>query len=289
MTGHAADRRRRPVHRDLLPDAGRPGPLVRRTAGGRRSGLPGRADGGRAPAVPPVLVRVYRQWPALTDAIPVARTGVARTGRGRLAVRVARVAVRVIRGLPALAGPVFLLPGPGQHLRGQYRQVPQAQPAPRRAHQDRVGLVPRRQGKLVRPDAYRPGERLRDIPGGQHREHLRMRHGPLGPCRVGHRRGPGDPRLVNQPRPGTVIRIRGMPFPGGERPQHRRPGGSGDCGHPLQAPEAARLLPGGQPGGVRGGQVTQRGAGHVHCLGDAHRRWHGALRNGAHPGFHLPG
>ena len=42
-------------------DAGRPGPLVSRPARGGRAGLPGRADGSRAPAVPAVLLRFHGQ------------------------------------------------------------------------------------------------------------------------------------------------------------------------------------------------------------------------------------
>ena len=49
------------VRRRRLRDAARPGRVVRRPDRQRRPGLPGRADGGGTPAVPALLLRLYRQ------------------------------------------------------------------------------------------------------------------------------------------------------------------------------------------------------------------------------------
>ncbi len=57
----AHDRGRRTGHRIAVPNAARPGCLVRRAARERGPRLPGRADGGRAPAVPAVLIGVNGQ------------------------------------------------------------------------------------------------------------------------------------------------------------------------------------------------------------------------------------
>ena len=55
------DDRRRPPHRDRVPDERGPRRLLRRGAGGGRPGVPGRADGGRAPALHPLHLRLDRE------------------------------------------------------------------------------------------------------------------------------------------------------------------------------------------------------------------------------------
>ena len=57
----AGDDRRRPPHRDRLPDERGPRRLLRRGAGGGRPRVPGRADGGRAPALHPLHLRLDRE------------------------------------------------------------------------------------------------------------------------------------------------------------------------------------------------------------------------------------
>ena len=196
---------------------------------------------------------------ALRRQVPVQHPGAAERDRQlQGAVREVPVRVRVlIRQVAA---------GPLVHLRDQRRQLLQPQPARRGRQQQLVGLVP----ELLRQPAVhkqisRP-DRLRDLPGGQRRDHLRVGAGPPGPGGVPDGGAPGDPGPVDQPRHRAVLRVAGVPLPGGERGQHRGPRRRRDRGGLLELAQALGLGGGGEPGGVGGGEVAQPGADHVQRL-----------------------
>jgi hypothetical protein len=77
---------------------------------------------------------------------------------------------------------------------------------------------------------------------------------------------PGDPSPVHQPGHRAVLRVVGVPLPGGEPGLDERPRRGGDRIGLLQLPQALGLGRGTELGGVRGGQVTQPGADHVQRL-----------------------
>ena len=73
--------------------------------------------------------------------------------------------------------------GPLVHLRGQPGQVPQVHPRLGGRQQDRVRGRAAVLRQLVRPPADRPAVGFRQVPGGQRRHHLRVRHGARWPTR----------------------------------------------------------------------------------------------------------
>ena len=161
--------------------------------------------------------------------------------------------------------------GPLVDLGGQPGQVPQVHPRQRGADQDRVCRFPAILGELVGPGADRPGHRLRQLPRGQRGEDLRMLRRPPRPRGVGHGGSLGHPGLMDQPGPRTVIRVRGIPLPGGERRQDRGPCRRADRGRLLQYPQAACLLLGRHRRGIGGRQVAHRSPQHLQRLGGAGR------------------
>ena len=208
--------------------------------------------------------------------------------RGQVPVENARALEGCLQPHPAIgevAARVLIRqvgPGPLVHLREQCRQVRQPQPGGRGLHQQLIGLVAELLRQLVGPLANGPPPGFRQLPGGQRGDHRRMRCVPVRPRGVAGGGAAGDPGLVHQPGPGAVVRVRGVALPGGERGQERGPGGGSDPVGAFQPAQAVGLGLGGQLGRVRGGEVAQRGAGHVDRLADA-----GEGRGCTHRG-HLP-
>ena len=131
--------------------------------------------------------------------------------------------------------------GPLVHLGEQRGQVRQPQPGRGGLHQQLVGLLAVLLRQPVRPPADRPPPGLRQLPGGQRRDHRRMRPGPVRPRGMGGGRAAGDPGLVHQPGPRAVIRVGGVALARGERGQERRPRRGGDRVGLLQPPQARGL------------------------------------------------
>ncbi len=184
------------------------------------------------------------------------------------------------RGVRVLIGQLGA--GPFVHLRGQRRQLFRPQPRLRRRHEELIGMIPQMLRELVGPQADQPADRFRDLPGSQSRHDSRMRAGPLGPRRVPHRRAAGDMGLMDQPRPGAVGRVVGVPLRGRERSQERRPSGRPDRISLLDHLQATGLGRGAQLGGIGRGEVAQRGTRHLHRLVST-----GEDRGGTHPGHLL--
>ena len=151
-------------------------------------------------------------------------------------------------------------------------------PHPRRPPPPRAGSRPRprwQSGELAGPPADGPGDRLRDLPGGQRRGDLRVRGGPPDPRGVPGGGALGHVGLVDQPGPRAVVRVIGVPLPGGERGQDRGPRRGPDRGDLLQHPQAPRLGLRRHRGRIRGGQVAHRRLQHPQRLHGAGRRRNG--------------
>ena len=216
---------------------------------------------------------------ALRGQVPGQHPGAAERGlhpdgpvRERLILLLAGALLRV----PVLVLDLVFGEGAGVDLPGQPGQVRHIRAARRRPQQDRIRVFPALLGQLVRPAADGPRDRLRDLPGGQRRGDLRMRGSPLHPRGVPDGGALGDLGLVDQPRPRAVIRIRGVPLPGGERGQDRGPRRRPHRGDLLQHLQAVCLGLRRHRGSVRGSQVAKPGAHHVHRLASRSR-----------PGTHL--
>ena len=171
--------------------------------------------------------------------------------------------------------------GAGVDLPGQPGQVRHIRAARRRPQQDRVRVFLALLGQLVRPAADGPRDRLRDLPGGQRLRDLGVRGGAADPRGVPDGGALGHVGLVDQPRPRAVIRIRGVPLPGGERRQDRGPRRRPHRAEPAPAPAGTA------PGSPRPSRWRRRRLG-----SQARRAPCPALRwqrsAGYSPGVHLP-
>ena len=163
------------------------------------------------------------------------------------------------------------------HLRGQRGQLlqPPAPPGPRRQQSRRRPAAVL--GELVGPLADSPATDSGTCPAASAASTAGWRR-PAAPTRCGHGGALGDPGLVDQPGPRAVVRVRGVPLPGGERGQDRGPRRRADRVGPLQHPQAARLLLGRHRGGIGRRHVPHRGLQHLQRLIDAGRRHHAAHR-----------
>ena len=189
--------------------------------------------------------------------VPVQDPGAADRG-GQLHLPVRELPARVLIGqVPA---------GPHVHLGEQARQVRQPQPAGEGGQQLLVRRVPVLLRELAGPQADQPPGGLRDLPGGQRRQHPRVRGGPLGPGGMPDGGAAGDPGAVDQPGHRAVVPVPGGPLPGGERGQEPGPRRRRHRVVLLQFAQALGLGRGGELGGVGGGQVAQPGADHVQRL-----------------------
>ena len=123
-------------------------------------------------------------------------------GGGQLHLPVGELPARILIGqIPA---------GPHVHLGEQRRQVRQPQPAGEGGQQLLITRVPVLLRQLAGPQADHPPRGLRDLPGGQRRQHPRMRGGPLSPRGVPDGGAPGDPGPVHQPGHRAVVPVPGV-------------------------------------------------------------------------------
>ena len=166
----------------------------------------------------------------------------------------------ILASWPSLLVLVLVL-GPGQgagvDLPGQPGQVRHIRAARRRPQQDRIRVLLALQRQLVGPAADGPGDRLRDLPAAS--------AAATCGCAAARRTHAVYPTaaplviagLVDQPGPRAVIRVGGVPLPGGERGQDRGPRRRPHRAGLLQHPQAVRLGLRRHRGRVGGGQVAQ--------------------------------
>ena len=151
---------------------------------------------------------------ALGGQVPVHHAGAADRG-GQLHLAVGELPARVLIGqVPA---------GPHVHLREQPGQVRQPQPAAAAASSCSSAASRCSCGSLSVHRQITAPDGLRDLPRRQRRQHPRMRGDPLGPGGMPDRGAAGDPGPVDQPGHRAVVPVPGVPLPGGERGQERRP------------------------------------------------------------------
>ena len=180
---------------------------------------------------------------ALGGQVAVQDAGAADRG-GQLHLAVGELPLRILIGeVPA---------GAHVHLGEQARQVRQPQPAGEGGQQLLITRVAVLLRELAGPQADRPRRRFGDLPGGQRRQHPRMRGGPLGPRGVPDGGAAGDPGAVDQPGHRAVVPVPGVPLPGGERGQEPGPRRG-------QRPRrSARVRAGTRPGWRRGAGRRRR-------------------------------
>jgi len=175
-------------------------------------------------------------------------------------------------------------PGPLVHLPGELGQVPQPHPGGRRGEQDLLGRLTGVFGQLVGPLADGPAVGFGDLPGGHRGQHQAVPDRAAGPRGVRRGRAPGDLRVVHQPGPRAVVRVRTVALGRGEPGQDGGPCRGQDRVGLLQPAQVPGLLVGGHRGGVGGSQVAQPRVHHVQRLVGAAEG-----RDSPHPDHLLPG
>ena len=125
---------------------------------------------------------------------------------------------------PVLAG-VRAGAGAFEHFPGQPGQVMLIRAAQHRGQQDAVRVRPQIFGELIGPVADQPGQRDRQLPGGQRGGDHRVGGQPPRPPGRGPGGGAGDAGDRAQPGGGAVLAVGLIPVLGGERGKDRRPGG----------------------------------------------------------------